>query len=93
LNFDYNRGNTELIRKKLAYRNRRWENINKQQFQLAYYGKVSYAESLHMPVFEREFIFGLLLKTKEEENKAAEEARKNAKRKAASKPIFISSIS
>lgn len=74
----------EDVIKKWEYRSRHWEEVVKQQFQLAYYGKVSYTESQDMPIHEREFMFGLLLEQKALEKKAhedavraAEEARKN----------------
>lgn len=64
------------------YRSKHWEDVVKQQFQLAYFGKVSYEESQDMPIHEREFMFSLLLEQKEDERKAHEEAIKNAEAKA-----------
>lgn len=54
----------------------------KQQFQLAYFGKVTYEESQDMPIHEREYMFGLLLEQKDAEVKAREEAIKQAEAKA-----------
>lgn len=41
----------------------------KQQFQLAYFGRVDYADSQDMPVYERKMLFDLLIEQKEEESK------------------------
>ena len=41
----------------------------KQQFQLAYFGRVDYSDSQDMPVYERKTLFNLLLEQKEEEVK------------------------
>lgn len=57
----------------------------KQQFQLAYFGKVTYEESQDMPIHEREYMFGLLLEQKDAEVKAREEAIKQAEAKAKAK--------
>lgn len=68
----------EVVQQKWSYRTRHWNDVVKQQFQLSYYGKVSYEISQDMPVHEREFIFGLLLEQKQAEKKAREEAQKAA---------------
>lgn len=75
----------EDLRCKWTYRSKHWEDVVKQQFQLAYFGKVSYEESQEMPIHEREFMFGLLLDQKSEEKKAHEEAIKAAEAKARAK--------
>lgn len=78
----------ELIAEKWNYRTRHWNDVVKQQFQLSYYGKISYTESQEMPIHEREYMFGLLLEQKAAEKKAQEEAQKaaDAARKNAPKP-------
>lgn len=75
----------EDLQRKWTYRSRHWEEVVKQQFQLAYFGRVSYEESQEMPIHEREFMFGLLLEQKSEEKKAHEEAIKAAEARAKSK--------
>ena len=75
----------EDLKRKWAYRSKHWEDVVKQQFQLAYFGKVSYEESQDMPIHEREFMFGLLLDQKSEEKKAHEDAIKASEAKARNK--------
>lgn len=69
----------EVVMEKWRYRVAHWEAIVKQQFQLSYYGTVSYEISEGMPIHEREYLFGLLKEQKESENKARDEAMKAAK--------------
>lgn len=78
----------DVIAEKWQYRTRHWNDVVKQQFQLSYYGKVSYTESQEMSIHEREYMFGLLLEQKQAEKKAQEEARQAAEaaRKNAPKP-------
>lgn len=68
----------ETATRKWNYRIKHWEEVVKQQFQLAYYGRVSYEESQEMSIHEREYMFGLLIEQKSAENKAKEEAIKAA---------------
>ena len=68
---------SEVFSRKLNYRNKKWESIIRQQFQLAYFGRVSYSDSQVMPVFEREFLFNLLIEQKDNEAKEIEKSRKN----------------
>lgn len=68
----------ETATRKWNYRIKHWEEVVKQQFQLAYYGRVSYEESQEMSIHEREYMFGLLIEQKSAENKAKEEALKAA---------------
>lgn len=68
----------ELVMQKWQHRTRHWNDVVKQQFQLSYFGKVSYEESQEMSIHEREYMFGLLLEQKAAEKKAQEEARKAA---------------
>lgn len=75
----------EDVMRKWHYRSKHWEDVVKQQFQLAYFGKVSYEESQEMPIHEREYMFGLLVEQKEAERKAHEQAMKEAAAKAAAK--------
>ena len=75
----------EDIARKWQYRSKHWEDVVKQQFQLAYFGKVTYEESQDMPIHEREYMFGLLLEQKDAEVKAREEAIKQAESKAKAK--------
>ena len=75
----------EDLKRKWTYRSKHWEDVVKQQFQLAYFGKVSYEESQDMTIHEREFIFGLLLDQKSEEKKAHEDAIKASEAKARNK--------
>lgn len=73
---EYNDNNQDLIAKKLQYRNKKWEMIIKQQFQLAYFGKIGFEVSQHLTVFEREFLFNLLIEQKTNERKEAEKVAK-----------------
>lgn len=68
----------EIVMQKWSYRTRHWNDVVKQQFQLSYYGKISYEESQEMSIHEREYMFGLLLEQKAAEKKAQEEARQAA---------------
>lgn len=52
----------------------------KQQFQLAYFGRVDYADSQDMPVYERKILFDLLLEQKEEEAKQHKQAQNQHKK-------------
>lgn len=47
----------------------------KQQFQLAYFGRVDYADSQSMPVYERKTLFNLLIEQKEEEERQRKQAQ------------------
>lgn len=63
-----------------------YEAIVKEQFQLAYFGKIDYVASEDMPVMERHTIYRILVNQKQEERKAQEDAAKaaEAKRKSGS---------
>ena len=78
----------ELVAEKWKYRMARWNEITKQQFQLSYFGTIPYDISNEMSIYERERLFDLLKEQKDAENKAREEAAKQAKanRAAAPKP-------
>lgn len=56
----------------------------KEQFQLAYHGKIEYGASDDMSTLERRTMYRILVNQKDEEKKAQEEAIKaaEAKRKA-----------
>ena len=56
-----------------------FENILRQQFQLSYFGHISYEATENMQVSEREFMMHILLDQKAEERKQQEEAMKSAK--------------
>lgn len=56
-----------------------WESICTQQFQMSYYGKISYEASEEMSVYERKFFYNLLVETKKEEAEARKEAMEKAK--------------
>lgn len=55
--------------------------ILKEQFQLAYFGHISYEASEGMSVSEREHMYHILMNQKSEERKQQEEAIKAAKAK------------
>lgn len=69
----------EIFNHKLQYRRARWENVIKQQFQLAYFGKIDYSDTQDMPVFEREYLFHLLVEQKDAEAKQMEDAKNKSK--------------
>jgi hypothetical protein len=58
----------------------------REQFQLAYHGKIEYAATDDMSILERHTLYRILVTQKEDEKKAQEEAIKaaEAKRKATS---------
>lgn len=56
-----------------------FENTLKEQFQLAYFGKIDYNASEHMTVQERRIMYKLLLEQKQDEKKQHEDAMKAAK--------------
>ena len=53
-----------------------YESIMKEQFHLAYYGRVGYEDSNDMSVLERHTMYRLLVEQKKEEKKATDEAMK-----------------
>ena len=53
-----------------------YEAIMKEQFHLAYYGRVGYSDSESMSVLERHTMYRILVEQKQEEKKANEEALK-----------------
>lgn len=61
-----------------------FESTLKEQFQLAYFGHISYDASEHMSVQERRVMYKLLLEQKQEEKKQRDEAMKIAKAKSKS---------
>lgn len=69
----------EVLEKKWQYRVAHLESVIKQQFQLSYFGTVSYEASQDMPIHEREYLFNLLKEQKESETKARETAIREAK--------------
>lgn len=56
-----------------------FENILREQFQLAYFGKIDYNASENMTAQERRIMYKLLLEQKQDEKKQHEEAMKAAK--------------
>lgn len=56
-----------------------YEGILRQQFQLSYFGHISYEATESMSVSEREYMYHILVDQKGEEKKQQEEAMKNAK--------------
>ena len=58
-----------------------WENVCTKQFQLVYFGKFNYEDIEEMPVHEREFFYGLLIKQKTDEKEQYEKSLEEAKRK------------
>lgn len=64
-----------------ANRIAQWEAICTEEFQLNYYGNISYESVEDMSVYERKFFYGLLVDTKEEEYNARKEAIEKAKSK------------
>ena len=58
-----------------------FKNIMREQFQLAYFGKISYGDSNTMSVLERHTMYSILAEQKKEEKKAQEEALKASKEK------------
>lgn len=82
---EYNHNDQVLIAEKLRYRNKRWESIIKQQFQLAYFGKIGFSESQELSVFEREFLFNLLIDQKNNEKKEVDRINNSKKNNKSSK--------
>ena len=60
------------------YRLENFRAILKEQFQLAYHGKIDYGASDSMTVLERHTMYKILIEQKQEEQKAREEAIKIA---------------
>ena len=58
-----------------------FRNIMREQFQLAYFGKISYGDSNTMSVLERHTMYSILTEQKKEEKKEQEEALKASKEK------------
>jgi hypothetical protein len=54
----------EELQKKWNYRIVCYKNIIKEQFQLAYFGRVDYTASSQMPVSERKYMYQLLIEQK-----------------------------
>jgi hypothetical protein len=78
--------NTDEENKKIRdHRMNAFEGILRQQFQLSYFGHISYEASESMQVSEREYMFHILVDQKDVEKKQHEEAMKAAKAKKASK--------
>ena len=63
---------------------RGFEGVLREQFQLSYFGKISYDASEHMTYQERRTMYKLLVEQKQEEKKQHEEAVKQAKAKQSS---------
>lgn len=57
----------------------------KEQFQLAYFGKISYESTENMSNLERRTMYKILVDQKEAEKKAHDEAMKKAKERSKSK--------
>lgn len=62
----------EELQKKWDYRTAYYKNIIKEQFQLAYFGRVDYEASSQMPVSERKYMYQLLVDQKKTEKEHAE---------------------
>ena len=56
-----------------------FESVLRQQFQLSYFGHISYEASESMTVSEREYMYHILIDQKDTEKKQHEEAMKAAK--------------
>ena len=56
-----------------------FEGILREQFQLSYFGKISYDASEYMTYQERRTMYKILIEQKKEERKQHEEAMKRAK--------------
>lgn len=74
----------EVRHKKWDYRVKHWEDVVTQQFQLAYFGRISYSDSQSMPIQEREFIFSKLIDQKKLEKNTADKLAKEAQAKRSS---------
>lgn len=53
----------------------------KQQFQLAYYAKIDYTATEHMPSYERAFLYSQLVETKKQEEEEMKKAQKGVKKR------------
>ena len=58
-----------------------YEEIMREQFHLAYFGKINYLGSDGMSVLERHTMYRMLVEQKKEEKKAQEEANKSSSKK------------
>lgn len=56
----------------------KWESICLEQFQLTYYGHISYEAIEEMSIYERSHFYKLLVDTKKEEREAHKEAIEKA---------------
>lgn len=63
---------------------RGFEGVLREQFQLAYFGKIEFSSSERMTYQERRTMYKLLVEQKQEEKKQHEEAVKQAKAKQSS---------
>lgn len=61
------------------YRTEVYRGIIKEQFYLAYFGRVSYSDTDEMDIGERKVLYNILLEQKDEERKQQEQAIENAK--------------
>lgn len=66
------------------FRMEMFKHILKQQFQLAYFGKVDFCSTEGMAKSERELLWSMLVEQKDEERKAQEKAIQEAKSKKSS---------
>lgn len=62
-----------------------FRSLMREEFQLAYFGKISYESVEHMSSLERRTMYQILVEQKKEEKKAQDEAIKSAKEKKASR--------
>lgn len=60
---------------------RQFEAILKEQFQLAYFGKISYESSEKMTIQERHTVYAILIEQKKAERKAQEDSIRESKAK------------
>lgn len=62
-----------------------FRSLMREEFQLAYFGKISYESVENMNSLERRTMYQILVEQKKEEKKAQDEAIKSAKEKKASR--------
>lgn len=53
----------------------------KQQFQLAYYAKIDYTATEHMPSYERSYLYSQLVETKRQEEEEMNKAQRGVKKR------------
>ena len=75
----------EVVLANWEYRTQKWESILNRQFQLVYYGKMTYDVIDNLAVSEFEALYGILVTTKQEEketfDRSVMEAKSRSKQK------------